>query len=76
MVSSWEKVTCPVVIIHGKKDTFVPFGNVAFAEKMLVNAKVHYVILEESGHFIPWQNHDLVVEGILHLLNDTGSAIH
>jgi pimeloyl-ACP methyl ester carboxylesterase len=76
MVSSWEKVTCPVVVIHGKKDTFVPFGNVAFAEKMLVGAKVHYLILEESGHFIPWQNHDLVVEGILQVLNDTGSAIH
>jgi pimeloyl-ACP methyl ester carboxylesterase len=70
MVPSWSKISCPVAVIHGRKDSLVPFGNVAFAEKMLTNAKVHYLLKDDMGHFIPWQNHDLVVEGILKVLED------
>ena len=68
MVPDWGKITCPVAVIHGERDSLVPFGNVAFAEKSLVNAKVHYLLKKDAGHFIPWQNKDLVVEGILKVL--------
>lgn len=70
MIPAWSKITCPVAIIHGKRDSLVPFGNVAFAEKALVNANVHYLLKDDAGHFIPWQNHDLVVEGILKVLGE------
>jgi pimeloyl-ACP methyl ester carboxylesterase len=76
MVPHWNKITCPVAVIHGKKDQLVPFGNVAFAEKMLVNAKVHYVLNDDTGHFIPWQNQDMVVRGILLVLEDARSQMH
>ena len=70
MIPDWSKITCPVAVIHGEKDSLVPFGNVAFAEKVLVNAKIHYFLKKDAGHFIPWQNHDLVVEGILKILSE------
>ena len=73
MKPEWKKITCPVAIIHGKKDSLVPFGNVAFAEKVLTNARVHYLLKEDAGHFIPWQHHDLVVEGIFAVLRDIKS---
>jgi pimeloyl-ACP methyl ester carboxylesterase len=70
MIPDWKKITCPVAVVHGKKDSLVPFGNVDFAKKMLVNAKVYYILKDDTGHFIPWQNHDMVVEGILKVLAD------
>jgi pimeloyl-ACP methyl ester carboxylesterase len=76
MVPHWTSITCPVAIVHGKKDELVPFGNVAFAEKMLVHSKVHYIIKDDTGHFIPWQNPDMVVKGILLVLDDTKLASH
>jgi pimeloyl-ACP methyl ester carboxylesterase len=73
MIPEWRKVTCPVVIIHGKKDSFVPFGNVAFAEKMLVNARIFNVLSDNANHFIPWQNPEMVVEGVLKILTEIKS---
>jgi pimeloyl-ACP methyl ester carboxylesterase len=49
-------ITCPVWIIHGDKDKFVPVANAAYAKKMLVNAKaVETKILRGAPHFIPWE---------------------
>jgi pimeloyl-ACP methyl ester carboxylesterase len=49
-------ITCPVWIIHGDKDKFVPVANAAYAKKMLVNAKmVEIKILKGAPHFIPWE---------------------
>ncbi len=49
-------ITCPVWIIHGDKDKFVPVANADYAKKMLVNAKfVETKILKDAPHFIPWE---------------------
>ncbi len=51
----FDAVTCPVWIVHGDKDKFVPVGNAAYAKKMLVNAKaVNTTIIKDAPHFIPW----------------------
>lgn len=48
-------IKCPVWIVHGDKDGFVPVGNAAYAQKMMVNAKaVQVTILKGAPHFIPW----------------------
>jgi pimeloyl-ACP methyl ester carboxylesterase len=48
-------IKCPVWIVHGDKDKFVPVGNAAYAKKMLVNAKmVNTTIIKNAPHFIPW----------------------
>jgi pimeloyl-ACP methyl ester carboxylesterase len=52
----FDVITCPVWIIHGDKDKFVPVANAAYAKKMLVNAKaVETKILKGAPHFIPWE---------------------
>jgi pimeloyl-ACP methyl ester carboxylesterase len=49
-------ITCPVWIIHGDKDKFVPVANAAYAKKMLINAKAAEIkILKGAPHFIPWE---------------------
>jgi pimeloyl-ACP methyl ester carboxylesterase len=68
MEPRWKDITCPVIVIHGKKDQLVTFDNVAFAKKMLVNAPVEYVIIEDMNHFVPWSNPELIEGAILKML--------
>ena len=59
----WEKITCPVWIIHGDKDTFVPVGNVEYTKKKLTHAKsVEVKILPGARHFIPWEQYEDIKE--------------
>jgi pimeloyl-ACP methyl ester carboxylesterase len=55
MPSLLQQVTCPTYLIHGTKDMFVPYENVAFAEKNLTGAKqINLITFEKENHFIPW----------------------
>ena len=64
----WEKITCPVWIIHGDKDTFVPVGNADYAKKKLTKAKsVEVKILKGARHFIPWEQYDDIKEVLMKL---------
>jgi pimeloyl-ACP methyl ester carboxylesterase len=55
----WDMITCPVWIIHGDKDTFVPVENVDYSKKKLTNAKsVEVTILPGARHFIPWEQYE------------------
>ena len=50
----WENISCPVWIIHGDKDTYVPVANVDYAKKKLTKARsVEVKILPGADHFIP-----------------------
>ena len=50
-----NKVTCPVVILHGTKDSLVPYENVAYMRTMFSNAAVVEVVtLQDADHFIIW----------------------
>ncbi len=54
-------VRCPVIIIHGTKDSLVPYANVEYMERMLANAPlVEVVTLENQGHFVPWEHPDVI----------------
>jgi pimeloyl-ACP methyl ester carboxylesterase len=66
MLPLWQNIRIPCTILHGKKDMFVPYGNVAFYEKMLVNApKKEVVSFENENHFIPDSQYDTVKMKIL-----------
>ena len=68
MDSQWEKITCPVWIIHGDKDSFVPVGNVDYAKKKLTKAKsVEIKILPGARHFIPWEQYGDIKEVLMKL---------
>jgi pimeloyl-ACP methyl ester carboxylesterase len=64
----WEKITCPVWIIHGDKDTYVPVANVNYAKKKLTKARsVEVKILKDADHFIPKERYEDIKEALMRL---------
>ena len=62
----WEKITCPVWIMHGNKDTYVPVTNADYAKMKLINAKaVAIKILPGADHFITHERYEEVKEVLL-----------
>lgn len=71
MLPMWKKVTCPVIIIQGGKDSLVDPANADFAKQMLVNSKSVEVIYKENmNHFVPWTNPELIRSAILKLIDE------
>jgi pimeloyl-ACP methyl ester carboxylesterase len=61
----YDSVRCNVFIVHGTKDQFVPYENVAYAERKLVNAaSVQTTTIAEGNHFIPWTKYE-EIKGVL-----------
>ncbi len=70
MVPLWKNITCPVIVIQGKKDDLVSPANADFAKKMLVNAaSVDLVLKDDMNHFVPWLHPELIRNAILQLLS-------
>ncbi|MEM9469931.1 MAG: alpha/beta hydrolase [Pseudomonadota bacterium] len=59
-----------VSIIQGAKDTLVPPGNATYGKEQLAKSDVGVKILAERGHFIPWQEYDLVKKTLFEHLSD------
>ena len=64
----WEKITCPVWLLHGDKDTYVPIANADYAKKKLINASpVTMKILPGADHFITHERYNDVKELLMTL---------
>ena len=62
----FANISCPVYFIHGASDTWVPPGNVAYAKKLLVNAKrINELIIPGANHFIPWTKYNEIRDVLL-----------
>jgi len=49
------RISAPTIIVHGTKDTLVPFANVAYMQAHLRGAQcVKTVVLTGYNHFLPW----------------------
>ena len=58
-----ERITCPVIVVHGAKDNLVPAGNLNYQQRMLKNGRsTEFIMLPKHGHFIPWEQEPLVRE--------------
>ncbi|MFZ6013341.1 MAG: alpha/beta fold hydrolase [Bacteroidota bacterium] len=68
MLPFWAKITCQVIVVHGKKDSLVPVANVDFIKKQLVNAHVEYIVKDDMDHFVPWSDPQLIREAVLRIL--------
>ncbi len=68
MIPYWKNITCPVIVIQGKVDELVPYENVNFAKKMLVNAPVEYVIVDDMNHFVPWSHPQLITDAVMKMV--------
>jgi len=60
----WSNITCRVIVIQGKKDSLVDPRNADFAKRMLTNAPVEFMIVDNMDHFVPWSNPELIDEAI------------
>jgi pimeloyl-ACP methyl ester carboxylesterase len=65
MMPLWKNIRCPVTVIQGNKDILVAPGNADFARRMLTNAPVNSMIIEDMNHFVPWSHPHLIREAIL-----------
>lgn len=64
----WKNINIPVEVIHGIDDELVPIGNAAYAETQLINAATNVTTLPNQGHFLVWEQYDLVKSKILDML--------
>jgi pimeloyl-ACP methyl ester carboxylesterase len=60
-----HKVTAPVFIVHGTKDTLVPVANVPFMQGRFSGARcINTELLEGRNHFLPWNSAEVVRRAI------------
>ena len=64
MESDWYKITTPTVYLHGKNDDVVPFVNIEFAKKHLVNAPVNYIVKDSLPHIF-FMKQPQILRGII-----------
>ncbi len=55
----WDKVTVPVIHIHGDTDDIVPFGNINYTKRVFKNIEI--VKISNKGHEIAWRNPEIVM---------------
>jgi pimeloyl-ACP methyl ester carboxylesterase len=68
MEDDYEKITCPVYMLHGTKDILVPYSNVAYTQKKLTKTdSVFVTTFEKENHFIVWSREREIVELLLKL---------
>jgi pimeloyl-ACP methyl ester carboxylesterase len=54
--NDFNSITCNVLFVHGDKDTWVPIENIAYGQKMMMNAKaISTDTIFGAGHNIPWE---------------------
>jgi len=70
MLPTWKNITVPSTFVQGKEDSFVPYQNVDFAKRMLVNAPVNIQLIEGVDHFIPWSHPQLIRQATLEMLEN------
>lgn len=64
----WDLINAKTIIIHGTKDSLVPFGNAAFIEKKLESSHPKTVYEEGMDHFVPWSHPHLIKKAVLDML--------
>jgi len=70
MLPTWKNITVTSTFVQGKEDSFVPYQNVDFAKRMLVNAPLKIQLLEGVDHFIPWSHPQLIRQATLEMLEN------
>lgn len=62
----WERIHCPVWIIHGKADQLIFYSNAEYAKAQLKNAsQLTFLPFDKAGHFLFRMNRDSVTRYLL-----------
>lgn len=69
MLPLWDRITCPVRIVHAENDQLVPIANVDFARRVLKNSvDLTFEILPKGNHFILWTRDEIIRRELMDLL--------
>jgi pimeloyl-ACP methyl ester carboxylesterase len=60
-----------VTVIQGRQDKLVKFGNLVFAEERLTHANFRAIPVQDMGHFVLWEDPELIAAEISALLDDS-----
>ena len=63
----WQDLVMPVLIVQGDQDRLVNPRNADFMKKMLVNADVTYLRREGQGHFVLWEEAELIRDTLIEI---------
>lgn len=69
MIPRWGEISAPVTIIQGGKDTLVSPGNADFARRVLTNAPLDVIFVDDMNHFVPWTHSELIRDAVLRHLD-------
>ncbi|MDX1940314.1 MAG: alpha/beta hydrolase [Saprospiraceae bacterium] len=66
----WSKINIPIIHIHGMKDKqLAPSkGNIAFSKTHINPDILNMIVIDKTGHMIPWSDYDIVKQELLKLL--------
>lgn len=67
MLPRWQELRLPVLIVQGDRDKLVNPRNADFMEKNLINSQVTYLKREGLGHFVLWEEADLIRDTMLEI---------
>lgn len=65
--ADWDKVSIPVLHIHGDIDDLVPYGNVNYSKEKFSNIKI--ITTPNTGHEIAWAKPELIKPHLIELIN-------
>lgn len=69
MLPFWRNIKVPSSVIHGQSDSLVPPENANFLKRALPHRALRRIEPKKEGHFILWQNEELILKEILFLIN-------
>lgn len=70
MLPRWQNLTMPALIVQGDRDRLVNPANAQFLRSMLVNSDVSYLYREGQGHFVLWEEADLIRNSLVQKFQD------
>lgn len=60
-----SRIGVPVTIIHGTRDDYVPYANMAFMRTRLTHARpLRTITITGADHFLPWTHRALILNAI------------
>jgi pimeloyl-ACP methyl ester carboxylesterase len=64
LLPKWKDIHTKTTVIHGTKDSLVPFGNSEFLQTQLSHTKPMMMIEVGMDHFVPWSHPYLIRKAI------------
>ncbi|TGL78091.1 alpha/beta hydrolase [Leptospira yasudae] len=67
--SFWKKIHSKIILIHGKKDSLVPFKNLEYFRTQFSELQLTTISFDEEDHFIPWTQKNQIEKVLLDAVN-------